>query len=78
MRFGKKAYISPTLISYLEYLTLILLCVSGAGPVIHHFKLVVGEVGQEGRHISIKVPKTNFPRLADNDQIHFSLAILFT
>jgi hypothetical protein len=39
---GVQVSISPTLISYLEYLALILLCVSGAGPVtvIYHFKLV--------------------------------------
>jgi hypothetical protein len=44
-------FISPTLIFYLEYLALILLCLSGAGPVIHHFKLIVGEVGQEGVYL---------------------------
>ncbi len=48
---GIQVSISPTLFSYLEYLVLILLCVSGAGPVIHHFKLVVGQVGQEGVYL---------------------------
>ena len=31
---GIQVSISPTLIFYLEYLALILLCVSGAGPVM--------------------------------------------
>jgi hypothetical protein len=42
--------------SNLEYFALVLLCVRGAGPVVDHLELVVGEVGQEGRHIPVKVP----------------------
>ncbi len=51
MRWGRKAFISPSLISYLEYLALILLRVSDVGPVIHHLKLVVDQMGQEGVYL---------------------------
>jgi hypothetical protein len=48
---GVYVSITPTLISYLEYLALILLCVSGAGPVVYHLKLIVGQAGQEGVYL---------------------------
>ena len=41
---------------FLENFALVLLGMRGPDPVVHHLEFVVGQVGQKGRHIAVKIP----------------------